>query len=444
MARGKKKEKELTPEEKLQQALVPLDEQPYEIPGNWCWIRMGNVAQWGSGGTPSRKKIEYYEGTIPWIKTGELNDTFIFETEEHITEEAIANSSAKLFPINTIVIAMYGATIGKVGIMGIEAATNQACACGICSPILYFKYLFFYSFSQKDAFISKSKGGAQPNISQEIIKNHVIPLPPIPEQQRIVDRIERLFAKLDEAKEKAQAVVDGFEDRKAAILHKAFTGELTGRWRARSAISNNTWKSTVVGKCITLLSGQDFKPEQYNSEGKGLPYITGASNFDDKHVIINRWTTEPSVIAERNDVLLVCKGSGYGKTIIADFDNAHIARQIMALRAGEQLVNSYLLYFLQSEYEYLRNNGQGLIPGISRRVILDMKINLPTNEEQEEIVSILDKSFNKEQQAKEAAEQVIAQIDTMKKSILARAFRGELGTNDPTDESSAKLLKRIL
>ena len=149
MAKAKKKEN-LTPEERLQAALVPDWEQPYKVPENWCWTRMKEIAQWGSGGTPSRKISEYYNGDIPWIKTGELNDDYIFETEEHITQEALSHSSAKLFPQNTVVIAMYGATIGKVAILGIPATTNQACACGIVNTSTNYKYLFYYARSQKE------------------------------------------------------------------------------------------------------------------------------------------------------------------------------------------------------------------------------------------------------------------------------------------------------
>ena len=256
MARGKKAAKGLPPEERLQQALVPANEEPYPIPKNWCWTRMENIARWGSGGTPSRKIPLYYQGTIPWIKTGELNDDYIFETEEHLSEDAVIHSSAKLFPINTVIIAMYGATIGKVGILGVEATTNQACACGVASLAVYFKYLFYYARSEKDNFVKKGKGGAQPNISQEIIKKHAIPLPPLPEQHRIVSRIESLFAKLDEAKEKAQTVVDGFELRKSAILHKAFTGKLTERWRHNNNVAFEDWKQVKFGDLGALERGR--------------------------------------------------------------------------------------------------------------------------------------------------------------------------------------------
>lgn len=238
MAKAKKKESTLTLEEKLAQALVQESEQPYIVPKNWCWTTLGIVANWGSGGTPSRKRPEFYEGTIPWIKTGELSNDYIYDTEEKISELAVANSSAKLFPVGTIVIAMYGATIGKVAIMGMPATTNQACACAICSDGLYNKFLFYYIISSKENFINLGKGGAQPNISQEIIKHYKMPLPPRAEQHRIVERIESLFAKLDEAKDKLQEVLDGGESKKVdsvlgkidlmkkSILARAFRGEL--------------------------------------------------------------------------------------------------------------------------------------------------------------------------------------------------------------------------
>lgn len=224
-----KKKTALTIEERLQQALVPAEEQPYEVPENWVWVRLENVASWGSGGTPSRKHEEYYNGDILWIKTGELNNGWIYDTEEKITDEGLQKSTAKLFPPYSVLIAMYGATIGKVAILGVPATTNQACACAVCNQSLLYMYLFYYCISQKNVFIEKGKGGAQPNISQIILKQHPIPLPTLSEQQRIVERIEELFAKLDEAKERLQEVADSFAVRKAAILHKAFTGELIGK-----------------------------------------------------------------------------------------------------------------------------------------------------------------------------------------------------------------------
>lgn len=183
---GKKKNAELSVEDRLEKALIPESEQSYKIPDNWVWTRMNNVAKWGSGVTPSIRTLKYYVADIPWIKTGELNFGFIYDTEEHISDEAIEKSSSKLYPINTVVIAMYGATIGKVAIMGVSALTNQACACGVYERNMYYKYLFHYAVSQQDIFINIGKSGTQPNISQEVIKKHIIPIPTLSEKYHII------------------------------------------------------------------------------------------------------------------------------------------------------------------------------------------------------------------------------------------------------------------
>ena len=158
---------------------------PFEIPGNWVWTTLGNIGIWQSGGTPSRSNKSYYGGNIPWLKTGDLNDGLIINIPESITEEAVANSSAKINPTGSVLMAMYGATIGKLGILTFPATTNQAC----CACIEYYAitqyYLFYFLLSHRDIFIAKGGGGAQPNISKEIIVNTAIPLPPLPEQERI-------------------------------------------------------------------------------------------------------------------------------------------------------------------------------------------------------------------------------------------------------------------
>ena len=168
-----------------------------KLPQGWIWTTLGNIGVWQAGGTPSRSNKSYFAGNIPWLKTGDLNDGFIYEIPESITEEAVANSSAKINPIGSILIAMYGATIGKLGILTFPASTNQAC----CACVKYFAitqpYLFYFLLSHRKDFIAKGGGGAQPNISKEIIVNTAIPLPPLSEQQRIVQKIEELFSTLD-------------------------------------------------------------------------------------------------------------------------------------------------------------------------------------------------------------------------------------------------------
>lgn len=445
MARAKK-EAALTPEERLQAALVPDWEWPYKLPENWCWTRMQEIAQWGSGGTPSRKVSEYYNGDISWVKTGELNDDYIFETEEHITQEAISHSSAKIYPTDTVVIAMYGATIGKVGILGIPAATNQACACAIVKPSTDYKYLFYYAQSQKDDFIKKGKGGAQPNISQEIIKFHQFPLPPLAEQQRIVDRIESLFAKLDEAKEKAQAVVDSFETHKAAILHKAFTGELTAKWREEHGVSIDNWKTTRFDSVAAIRSNL-VDPAEYQS----FPHIA-PDNIEKKTGVLLEYHTiaEDGVTSGKHRFysgqILYSKIRPYlSKAVVVDFDGLCSADMYPI----EAYQNARCLWYYMLSDEFLLQastaGSRSVLPKINQKELSALTVHLPTNDrEQEEIARILEELFDKEQQTKEAAEIVLDQIELMKKSILARSFRGELDTNDPNEESAVELLRQVI
>src|ERR1700731_1799735 len=167
------------------------------LPRGWCRTSLETIASWGSGGTPSRNEERYFQGTIPWIKTGELRTMYIREAAEHITEEALNNSSAKIFPKGSVGIAMYGATIGKLSIWGIDASTNQACAVGIPSKAINNEFLYYFLLAERQKLINAGKGGAQPNISQGIIKEWPINLPPLPEQHRIVAKIEELFSELD-------------------------------------------------------------------------------------------------------------------------------------------------------------------------------------------------------------------------------------------------------
>ncbi len=461
MARGKKTAKSLTPEQKLEQALVPVDEQPYRIPENWCWTTLGTVAQWGSGGTPSRKNSEYFKGNILWVKTGELNDGYIYDTEEKITDEAILHSSAKLFPPNTVVIAMYGATIGKVGILGTEATTNQACACGVCTKVLNYMYLFYYVRLQKAVFIGKAKGGAQPNISQDVIKRHAIPLAPLAEQQRIVDLIERLFTKLDEAKEKVQAVVDSFELRKSAILHRAFIGELTESWRQANGVDQDKWETKRINEIARSRAGYAFDSKKFTNSGYQIIRMGnlygGEFDLTRNPVFISEHGVDETILKRTlinsGDILITLTGTKYKRdygyaVCIVDPANLLVNQRILCLTPSQEVEKNFILYYLRSNIFrdiFFSNETGGVNQGnVSSKFVENIAIQVPPFPEQHEIVTILDRLMDKEQQAKEAAESVLDQISTMKKVILSRAFRGELGTNDPTEESAVELLKTVL
>lgn len=165
---------------------VRLDNLPFDIPDSWCWARLGNIGDWGAGATPARTNSQYYGGNIPWLKTGELNNDIIYGSEEHITDEALKECSLRYCRIGDVLIAMYGATIGKLAIAGVPLTTNQACCA--CTPYegIYNFYLFYFLMEEKDNFTQMGFGGAQPNISKEKIIKHLFPVPPYEEQKEIV------------------------------------------------------------------------------------------------------------------------------------------------------------------------------------------------------------------------------------------------------------------
>lgn len=218
----------------LQKAFNPLKDnakENYKLPQGWEWKSLSEIAVTSSGGTPSRNKKEYWEnGTIKWLKSGELNDGYIGFIEENITQEAIENSSAKIFPKGTLLIAMYGATAGKLGILDLYSATNQA----ICAflhknnkNIKFFeKFLFYFLFFIRDKIIKDSFGGAQPNISQTYIKNLQIPLPPLQEQEQIASHLDELSSHVKNLKQNYQMQIKNLQELKKSLLDKAFQGRL--------------------------------------------------------------------------------------------------------------------------------------------------------------------------------------------------------------------------
>ena len=182
--------------EQIGKKCLDITEQiPFEIPVNWAWARMGQIGDWGAGSTPQRGNANYYNGNILWLKTGELNNGIIYDTEEKITQKAFQDCSLRMNKIGDVLIAMYCATIGKLAIVGEDLTTNQAC-CGCTPYLIYNWYLFYFLMASRDSFIKKGEGGAQPNISRVKLVEHLIPLPPLKEQHRIVAQIEKLFEQL--------------------------------------------------------------------------------------------------------------------------------------------------------------------------------------------------------------------------------------------------------
>ncbi|SEN64488.1 type I restriction enzyme, S subunit [Megamonas sp. Calf98-2] len=442
---AKKKQIELTIEEKLQNALVPKEEQPYKIPNNWCWTYFKDIFYIENG--YAFKKIDYKKEGIPLVRISNIENGIVNINECIYVNKLEKNEEKYVIEKGDLLIALSGATTGKNGVYYLDeiAYLNQRIGnikIKNKEKVLN-EYRNYYIALKNEDILNLAYGGAQPNISPKVIEFISIPLPPIKEQQRIVNRIESLFAKLDRAKELIENTLAQFEQNKMAILHKAFTGELTVKWRKKNNINEkNFFNKVKLKNVIKLISGRDVSVSLCNDKSIGIPYILGASNIKDNKFFIERWIENPVVVSEKNDILLSVKGT-IGKLYLQKEEKINISRQIMALRALNDLNTHYLYYFLLRECERLKFEGNGLIPGISRKDILDLNILLPTLEEQQEIVNILDKLLAKYNKIKNL-EQQLEKIELLKKAILAKAFRGELGTNNPDEESAENLLKEIL
>ncbi|MGG9991188.1 restriction endonuclease subunit S [Streptococcus suis] len=222
------------PYEKLADGTVKKVEVPYEIPESWEWVRLGNIGYWGSGATPSKSNLKYYEPqAVPWLLTGDLTDGYITHIPNKISELALEKTSVRLNPTGSVLIAMYGATIGKLGILTFPATTNQACCA--CNTLFHVEklFLFYFLMSARKNFTARAEGGAQPNISKEKIINTLFPLPPLAEQKRIVTQIERTLKQVEiyaENYHKLQELDRAFPDKlKKSILQYAMQGKLVAQ-----------------------------------------------------------------------------------------------------------------------------------------------------------------------------------------------------------------------
>lgn len=456
---GKKKQAQLTPEEKLQQALVPEDEQPYKVPANWCWTKLGNVCRFESG---FAFKSDYFNKVngIPVVRISDIKENevilhnCIFTTELNIDEKFIIRNG-------DLLIAMSGATTGKNGIFKSDKIAYLNQRVGnikvINNNVIKELYRNYYIMNKSEEILKAAYGGAQPNISSSKISSMFFPLPPLAEQQRIVERIESLFAKLDEAKENLQNVLDGFETRKAAILHKAFTGELTANWRKQHGVSMDSWEEKRLGEVckinpskintknlsddlevsfFPMASLSEITGEIVDPEIRTLGKVkNGFTNFSEGDVVFAKIT--PCMENGKSAIIgKLINNIGYGTT------------EFYVLRCGEELSNKYLHHIVRSKKfrDEAKQNMTGAVgqQRVPKKYMEDYTLNLPTFSEQTEIVRIIDDLLSKEQQGKELAENALAKIDLIKKAILARAFRGELGTNNPADEPAVELLKRML
>ena len=453
MARGKKKET-LTPEDRLQAALVPESEQPYKVPGNWCWVSLQAIDQYRASSTdPSKYPDTLFElYSVP--SSADNYPEIVSGCEIGSTKQSVQKGDVLLCKINPRINRVW--KVSQYTGNALLASSEWIIIRNSKIVSDYLMYCFRAPYFREYMLSNVSGvGGSLMRAQPKYVKTYPVPLPSLPEQQRIVDRIESLFAKLDEAKQKAQDALDSFETRKAAILHKAFTGELTAQWRKEHGVGMESWDYPRFEDCI--LKMQNGLAKRSGSSGTSFVVLRLANLSDNGFVtddlreILLDEKEQKNYSLKDNDVLMIrVNGSKdnvgkqflfHGKLKWAFCD--HIIR----ITYKTNLSPEYMVYFSKTNTyrRYIEDNmvssaGQNTI---SRKGMASLLTPIPLMDEQTEIVRILDDLLAKEQQAREAAERVLEQIDLIKKAILARAFRGELGTNDPSEESAVELLKQI-
>ena len=404
---------------------------PFEVPDSWVWTTLGEVGTWQSGGTPSRSNKTYYGGNIPWLKTGDLNDGLISYIPESITEEAVANSSAKINPTGSVLIAMYGATIGKLGILTFPATTNQACCACIEFNAIIQLYLFYFLLSQRNEFTAKGGGGAQPNISKEIIVNTFIPLPPLSEQQRIVMEIEKWFALIDQVEHGKVDLQETIKRAKSKVLDLAIHGKLVPQnpndepaikllkrinpdftpcdnghyenlpsgWTSITIKDvceniNGLWKGKKepfvnVGVIRNANFTKDFKLDYSNIE-----YINVEERaFSQRHLLKGDLIVEKSGGSDNNPV---------GRAILYEGENRFFSFSnfTMVLRVKDKNVVSskFLYYYILSKYQKgVMRSMQTQTTGLHNLILdkyLAMPLYLPPYSEQKRIINRIEGIFN--------------------------------------------------
>ena len=376
---------------------------PFEVPEGWMWTTLGVIGTWQSGGTPSRSNKSYYGGNIPWLKTGDLNDGYIAHIPEFITEEAVVNSSAKLNPVGSVLIAMYGATIGKLGILTFPATTNQACCACIEYDAIDPMFLFYFLLSQRTAFIAKGGGGAQPNISKEIIVKTYIPLPPFLEQQRIVAEIERWFSLIDIIENGKNDLQNIIKQTKNKILDLAIHGKLVSQDpNDEPAIEllkriNPGFTPCDNGHYTQLPEGWTVAPMQVlcslvdGDKQNGIE----RTNLDVKYLRGERdaKTLTSGKYVTANSLLILVDGENSGEVFRTPIDG-YQGSTFKQLLINENMNEEYVLQIINLHRKVLRESKVGsAIPHLNKKLFKAIEVPIPSYKEQQRIVMAINIAF---------------------------------------------------
>lgn len=453
MARGKKT---ISPK----MTILSKENQPFPVPENWFWTDIDSINQYSGVSIDPMKRPDTTFELYSVPSSADDYPEIITGSEIGSTKQSVTKNDVLLCKINPRINRVW-----KVS----QHTDNELMASSewiiIRNSVINPDYLMFCFKTQyfREFMLANVSGvgGSLMRAQPKFVKKYPIPIAPIAEQQRIVDRIESLFAKLDEAKEKAQAVVGGFELRKSAILHKAFTGELTKQWKKEHGVGVDSWKTKRINEITRPRAGYAFDSKKFTNSGYQIIRMGnlygGELDLSRNPVFISLNDVDETALkralVNSGDILITLTGTkykrdyGYAVSII-DPTNLLVNQRILCLTPSQDVERNYILYYLRSNIFrdiFFSNETGGVNQGnVSSKFVENIEIKVPLLAEQHEIVTILDRVMDKEQHSKEAAEAVLDQIDTMKKAILARAFRGELGTNDPAEEWAGELVKAIL
>ena len=408
-----------------------IDEEiPFEVPKGWEWCRMGSIGEWGAGATPAKGNLDYYNGNILWLRTGELNNDVVYDTEIKITEKALRECSLRLNKIGDVMIAMYGATIGKVAIVGKEMTTNQACCA--CTPIGVFNwFLFYFLMGSQIDFIKKGEGGAQPNISREKLIKHLMPVPPIEEQQRIVLKIREVLPYIDKYAHSQDAHNHLNQSigplLRKSILQEAIQGKLVPQiaeegtaqelleqiqQEKQRLVKEGKLKRSVLADSV-IYKGDDNKYyERINKEVVEieLPYdypdswsvirlkdvcqLIDGVKMTGKGVCLDakylRGKSTPTYLdkgrfVQENDSIILVDGENSGEVFTVPEDG-YMGSTFKQLWLSTAMYKPYLLAFILFYKEALRNSKRGAaIPHLNKELFYNLPIGIPPYQEQERI-----------------------------------------------------------
>ena len=390
------------------------------MPEGWKVVKLGEVCETTSGGTPSRKQKEYYEGNIPWVKSGELNKGLILDTEEKVTTEAIKNSSAKVFPKGTLLIALYGATIGKLAFLGVDASTNQA-ICGIFKgKEVDLEYLYHFLFSKRRDLIKQGIGGAQPNISQTILKNLTLPLPPLAEQHLIVEKIEELFSELDKSIENLKTAQQQLKVYRQAVLKWAFEGKLTNE-DVKDGELPKGWEVKEFGEVVINFDGKRVPlSSKYRETFKGSFRYYGACDiidyvkeyiFDGDYILIGE--DGANLLSKNKPLAFIVHGKFWVN------NHAHICqpKDLIHIKFLEQQFQS------KNINQYISGTAQ---PKLNQANLNKIPIIVPPIKEQQQIVQEIESRLSVCDKMEETITTSLQQAEALRQSILKKAFEGKL------------------